>query len=81
MAELGELENTICERSNVKLIETWIVRGVIVFEERFCVCVCAVSAFVSCPFAKDIRDVFRRLKMSRNVDVGLSPKISFNYCM
>jgi hypothetical protein len=34
MAELGELENMICERSNLKLIETWIVRGEIVFERE-----------------------------------------------
>jgi hypothetical protein len=34
LAELGELEN-ICERrSKVKLIETWIVGGVIVFERE-----------------------------------------------
>jgi hypothetical protein len=33
MAELGELKN-ICERSNVKLIETWIVRGEIFFERE-----------------------------------------------
>jgi hypothetical protein len=68
LGELGELGN-ICERSNVKLIETWIVSVVRVFEERFYVCVCAVSAFVRSPFAKT-SSVF--VRMSRNVDVGLS---------
>ncbi len=33
MAKLGELEN-ICEMSNVKLIETLIVRGAVVFERE-----------------------------------------------
>jgi hypothetical protein len=33
LAELGELES-IWERSKVKLIDTWIVGGVIVFERE-----------------------------------------------